>query len=88
MLFYSNIQYMMAHPQHNRNPTISRDIWSILWMVKLPIKINTFIWKLIQDGIPGNLALTDRGIPASSTGPMYKEDTNSTSHLFSLLSCG
>ena len=81
-------QYMMAHPQHNGNPTISSDIWSILRMVKLTIKINTFIWKLIQDGIPVNLAFTDRGIPASSACPMCKEDTKSTSHHFSFLSCG
>lgn len=37
-------------------------VWNLIWGVKVPLKINTFIWKLTQDRLPTLLNLSNRGI--------------------------
>ena len=58
-------EFMETNQHQNRNSDIPKEIWNLVWKVKLPIKINTFIWKLLHESIPINLKLIERGIPTS-----------------------
>ena len=58
-------EFMETNQHQNRNSDIPKEIWNLVWKLKLPIKINTFIWKLLHESIPINLKLIERGIPTS-----------------------
>lgn len=61
---------------------IPPEVWNLIWKVKVPHKVNLFVWKLLHDRLPTLLALKNRGIPTDSTCTMCKEEEESTSHLF------
>lgn len=61
---------------------IPPEVWKLMWKVKVPYKVNLFVWKLLHDSIPTLLTLKNRGIPTNSSCPMCKEEEDSTSHLF------
>lgn len=49
MLFQNHFP---APTQDQRSFGISNDVWEKIWRVKLPLKILTFIWKLLHDSLP------------------------------------
>lgn len=38
--------YMENNPNLLRHLDIHNDVWTLLWKVKLPLKVLTFVWKL------------------------------------------
>ena len=62
----------------------NQNVWNLIWGVKVPLKINTFVWKLIQDKLPTLLNLNNRGIPTQTKCPLYNFDVESSTHLFLL----
>ncbi|GKE17339.1 RNA-directed DNA polymerase, eukaryota [Tanacetum coccineum] len=53
------------------------------WVKSIPIKVNVFVWKLVQDRIPTRLNLMSRNIFVPSVEcPVCKNDSESSSHLF------
>lgn len=73
---------MADNPTGTRQLDIHSSVWSVLWKVKLPLKILTFIWKLLHDCLPLKLNFASRGIPPIEVCPMYNSETESASHLF------
>lgn len=65
---------MENNPNLVRHLDIHNDIWTVLWKVKLPLKVLTFVWKRLHDCLPVKLKLANRGI---SNG-----ESESPSHLF------
>ncbi|KAK9991674.1 hypothetical protein SO802_026659 [Lithocarpus litseifolius] len=61
-----------------------QNVWNLIWGVKVPLKINTFVWKLIQDRLPTLLNLNNRGIPIQTACPLCNSDVESSTHLFLL----
>lgn len=61
---------------------VSHIVWRLIWKVKLPLKILTFIWKLLHDSLPVFEVLNNRGITISSKCLMCNEDEESINHLF------
>ena len=59
-------------------------VWNILWKVQVPLKINTFVWKLLKDSLPTMLALKIRGITTDSSCPICNAEEESSTHLFLL----
>ena len=57
-------------------------VWKLIWKVKLPLKILTFIWKFLHNSIPVFVILNRRGILASNRRLMCDEEEETTSHLF------
>lgn len=66
----------------NRNHDFPQEVWTLIWKVKLPVKIITFVWKVLHDSIPVIPTLKNIGIPTPSTCPFCKIDDESISHLF------
>ena len=63
---------------------VESKIWALIWKVKLPQKICTFIWKLWHDCLPTLQLLKIRGISDDGLCPMCNYEGESTSHLFLL----
>lgn len=66
-----NIAYSLLHQNHksiyilNQRPyNIPQVVWRLIWKVKLPLKILTFIWKILHDSLLVIAILNSRGIPA------------------------
>ena len=74
--------YRDSNPTQFRSTDLPKETWPLVWKVKLPVKISTFIWKLLHDCLPVKLNLTNRGIPTNNNCPMCKEEIKSSSHLF------
>ena len=81
---YSLIQQI--HNINTRSDHSTEDIpqfvWKALWKMKLPMKITTFIWKLLHDSLPVLTNLIRRGIQTASRCPMCDEGEETLSHLF------
>ncbi|XP_050278159.1 uncharacterized protein LOC126719671 [Quercus robur] len=69
----------------NLNP-FNQVVWTKLWKVKTPLKINTFVWKLLLDSLPTFSNLRSRGILADSNCPFCNEHEETSTHLFLLCS--
>ena len=71
----------------NSRPSVSipQVVWGLIWRVKLPLKIGTFVWKLLHDCLPTFLNLNNRGINVNRDCPFCNADVESSTHLF--LSC-
>ena len=71
----------------NSRPSVSipQVVWRLIWRVKLPLKIGTFVWKLLHDCLPTFLNLNNRGINVNRDCPFCNADVESSTHLF--LSC-
>ena len=72
----------LSHTNQHRDHNIPQEIWPLVWKVKIPVKINTFVWKLLHDSLLVNLILNSKGILANSLCPLCKEADESISHLF------
>lgn len=59
-------------------------IWSKIWKVKVPLKINHFIWKLLHNSLPTFLNLKQMGISLDPTCPLCHEEDEASTHLFLL----
>ena len=69
----------------NHNP-FNQVVWTKLWKVKTPLKINTFVWKLLLDSLPTFSNLRSRGISVDSNCPFCNEHEETSTHLFLLCS--
>lgn len=67
--------------QHRYN-SIPHDVWTLIYKVKLPLKMGNFVWKLMHDCIPTFLAFKNKGIPIQSTCPLCSSEDETTLHLF------
>ncbi|XP_075659252.1 uncharacterized protein LOC142629156 [Castanea sativa] len=56
--------------------------WRTFWKIKVPLKISTFIWKLLHNCLPTFLNLHARGISSSKLCPLCNEEEESHTHLF------
>lgn len=45
----------------NRNHDFPQEVWTLIWKVKLPGKIITFVWKVLHDSLPVKLTLKNKG---------------------------
>ena len=61
-----------------------KGVWNLIWCVKVPLKISTFVWKLMLDRLPTMLSLFNRGISSLNLCPFCNEESESTTHLFLL----
>ena len=61
-----------------------QSVWNLIWGLKVPLKINTFVWKLIRDRLTTLLNLSNRGIPTQTSYPLCNSDVESSTHLFLL----
>uniref|UniRef100_A0A7N2MUY6 Reverse transcriptase zinc-binding domain-containing protein n=1 Tax=Quercus lobata TaxID=97700 RepID=A0A7N2MUY6_QUELO len=59
-------------------------VWKMICGVKVPLKINTFVWKLMHDRLPTLLSLNNKGITTQSLCPFCNEEDESTTQLFML----
>ena len=50
----------------------------------MPLKISTFVWKLMLDRLPTMLSLFNKGISSLNLCPLCNEESESTTHLFLL----
>ena len=55
-----------THLLNQRISNIPQVVWKLIWKVKLPLKIITFIWKILYDNIPIFVILNSRGISATN----------------------
>lgn len=66
-----------------RTNGIPQNIWKLLWKVKLPLKILTFIWKIMLDFLPIFATLKRKGIPITNKCLLCKEEEKETiDHIF------
>ena len=83
-----NKAYRMLYQNHYllmckiRGPMVFLTLRGLIWKVKLPLKILTFIWKLLHDSLPVFEVLNNRGITVSSKCLICNEDEESINHLF------
>ena len=63
---------------------VESKIWALIWKIKLPQKICTFVWKLLHDCLPTLQLLKTRGISNDGLCPMCNYKEESASHLFLL----
>ena len=73
---------VLKSPIQLRPPQIPTKVWKLIWKVKVPHKVNFFVWKLMQDSIPTFLTLKNRGISTTSTCPFCNEEDESRLYLF------
>lgn len=74
--------YYPVHSQDHRSFGISNNVWRRIWKVKLPLKILTFIRKLLYDSLPVFEWLVNKGITVSSKCRMCNDEEKSINHLF------
>lgn len=75
-----NSEHLPPSQQVHRNQVV----WSRIWKVQTPLKINTFVWKLLHNSLPTFSNLKHRGIPIDSTCPFCNEHEETSTHLFLL----
>ena len=56
--------------------------WRTFWKIKVPLKISTFIWKLLHNCLPTFLHLHARGISSTKLCPLCNEEEESHTHIF------
>lgn len=61
---------------------VPKAVWSTIWKLKLPMKIITFIWKVLHNGLQVKSTLKSRGIASEPACPLCNEDDETLSHLF------
>ena len=72
------------HSTFARKAQTQERVWNLIWRVKVLLKINNFMWKLMHDSLLTLLSLKNRGISTPSTCTLCNEDDESTTHLFLL----
>lgn len=80
----SQIQQVQNSPTRIAHITeeVPKFAWKVIWKVKLPMKIITFIWKLLHESLPVLTNLNRRGIQTSNRCLMCEEDEETMPHLF------
>lgn len=73
---------MENNPNLERHLDIHNDIWTVLWKVKLPLKVLTFVWKRLHDCLPVKLKLANRGTQVVDVCHICNGESESPSHLF------
>ena len=68
----------------NSSPSVSipKVVWSLIWRLKLPMKIGTFVWKRLHDCLATFLNLNNRGINVNRDYPFCNVEVESSMHLF------
>ena len=82
-----NIAYDLINSEtwkNSRSNTLDQVIWTKVWKVQVPLKVNTFIWKLLQDCIPTFCCLRHRAILVTTLCPLCNEEDETLTHLFLL----
>ena len=76
--------YAILHQDSIHNTSLARQnsFWKVLWKLKLPHKILTFIWKIIHHAIPIKTELNTRGINCDPTCSLCNASNESLDHLF------
>ena len=84
---YSMIQrkHCSSMGQEERSHVLPHTVWKLLWKVKLPYKILTFIWKILHGSLPVFEILNKRGMRISNICLMCNKEEESIDHL--LLNC-
>ena len=73
---------MENNPNLVRHLDIHNDIWTVLWKVKLPLKVLSFVWKRLHDCLPVKLKLANRGTQVVDVCHICNGESESPSHLF------
>ena len=66
---------------HSRYLQANMGWWRTFWKIKVPLKISTFIWKLLHNCHPTLLNLHARGISSTKLCPLCNEEEESHTHL-------
>ena len=66
---------------HSRYLQANMGWWRTFWKIKVPLKISTFIWKLLHNCLPTLLNLHARGISSTKLCPLCNEEEESHTHL-------
>ena len=66
---------------HSRYLQANMGWWRTFWKIKVPLKISTFIWKLLHNCLPTLLNLHARGISSTKSCPLCNEEEESHTHL-------
>ena len=67
---------------HSRYFQANMGWWRTFWKIKVPLKISTFIWKLLHSCLPTLLNLHARGISSTKLCPLCNKEEESHTHLF------
>ena len=79
--YFTKVYFSPHHP-NQRTSTIPINTWQLIWKVKLPLKILTFIWKILHDNLPTFSILNNKGILANNKCLMCNEKEETINHLF------
>lgn len=60
--------------------------WAWIWKLKIPAKLKTFLWIILNDSLPTNSLRTHRGMIPMSFCPRCDETPEDANHLFRLCS--
>ncbi|KAL0004941.1 hypothetical protein SO802_012502 [Lithocarpus litseifolius] len=77
--------FQVSYPNSGPRVSIPQEVWRLIWRVKLTLKIDTFVWKLLHDSLPTFLNLNSRRINVYRDCPLCNIKVESSTHLF--LSC-
>ncbi|KAL0001429.1 hypothetical protein SO802_015210 [Lithocarpus litseifolius] len=81
----SAYQILVKDNSVTQGPTLQqKGAWNQIWSVKVPLKLNIFVWKLMRDRLQTMLSLFNRGISSLNLCPLCNEESESTTHLFLL----
>ncbi|KAI3721405.1 hypothetical protein L2E82_32415 [Cichorium intybus] len=59
------------------------DSWKFSWVNWVPLKVNCFVWRLLQDRLPVAVKLVERGVNLiSDICPLCKSDIETVNHVF------
>ena len=75
---------LLTREDASHNPYFQANMgwWRVFWKIKVPLKISTFIWKLLHNCLPTFLHLNARGISSTKLCPLCNEEEESHTHLF------
>jgi hypothetical protein len=75
---YRNIINNVDHVVQHRVPRC----WSILWKIKLPLKVKNFLWRVCWDSLPTRLRLQGHGVPCPMMCAICNEHDEDNAHMF------
>ena len=64
------------------NRGTSEGVWKLIWNLKLPFRILTFIWNILHDSVPVFATLNRRGIQTTTRCLLCDAEEESSTHLF------
>lgn len=66
----------------NSSTQRNSSIWNIIWGAKVQPKIKSFMWRLLSNAIPTQLALSKRGLGCNCMCPVCGKANESIEHIF------